>query len=104
MEIHEELHLRRVINASGTLTAYGQSGALPAVITAMADALPLFFEMPVLHARASETIARVTGAEAGFATGCAAAGITIGIAACLAGTDPAKIAQLPDTTHLRQTK
>ena len=102
MEIYEELHLRRVINASGTLTAYGQSAALPAVITAMADALPLFFEMPVLHARASEAIARVTGAEAGFVTGCAAAGITIGIAACLAGTDPAKIAQLPDTTHLLQ--
>jgi D-glucosaminate-6-phosphate ammonia-lyase len=55
----------------------------------------------VLHARASAAIARATGAEAGFATGCAAAGITIATAACMAGTDPAKIAQLPDTTGLK---
>ena len=65
-ELYEELHLWRVINASGTLTAYGQSAALPAVVKAMAEALPQFFEMDVLHARASAAIARVTGAEAGF--------------------------------------
>ena len=41
-------------------------------------ASPLFFEMNVLHARASELIAQVTSAEAGFVTSSAAAGITIG--------------------------
>ncbi len=100
-DIFEELHLRRVINASGTLTAYGQSAALPAVVKAMAEALPQFFEMDVLHARASAAIARVTGAEAGFVTGCAAAGLTLGVAACMTGTEPAKIAQLPDTTGMK---
>lgn len=100
-DLYERLDLRRVINAAGTLTAYGQSSAHPDAVAAMAEALPLFFEMDALHARASRTIARVTGAEAGFVTGCAAAGITIGVAACLAGTDPAKIAQLPDTLGMR---
>ncbi|CAN5706290.1 aminotransferase class V-fold PLP-dependent enzyme [soil metagenome] len=100
-DIFEELHLRRVINASGTLTTYGQSAALPAVVKAMAEALPQFFEMDVLHARASAAIAQVTGAEAGFVTACAAAGLTLGVAACMTGTEPAKIAQLPDATGMK---
>lgn len=100
-DIYEELHLRRVINASGTLTAYGQSATLPAVIDAVTAVLPQFFEMDVLHARACEVIARVLGAEAGFVTSCAAAGLTLGVAACMTGTDPAKIAQLPDATGMK---
>ena len=51
--------------------------------------------------RASQVIARVTGAEAGFVTACAAAGITLGVAACMTGTDPAKIAQLPDAVGMK---
>jgi D-glucosaminate-6-phosphate ammonia-lyase len=100
-DLYEDLHLRRVVNASGTLTAYGQSVALPEVVAAVADALPDFFELDVLHARASQTIARVTGAEAGFVTASAAAGITIAVAACMAGTDPARIAQLPEPTGMK---
>ena len=100
-DIYEEYHLRKVINASGTLTTYGQSAILPRAVDAMQEVATLFFEMNVLHARASELIAGVTGAEAGFVTACAAAGITLGIAACMTGTDPAKIAQLPDATGMK---
>ena len=100
-DIYEEYHLRRVINASGTLTAYGQSAILSGALEAMHAVAGQFFEMNVLHARASEVIAQVTGAEAGFVTSCAAAGLTIGIAACMTGTDPAKIAQLPDATGMK---
>jgi D-glucosaminate-6-phosphate ammonia-lyase len=100
-DVYEEYHLRRVINASGTLTAYGQSAVLPAAVEAMSEVSTLFFEMNVLHARASELIAQLTGAEAGFVTSSAAAGITLAIAGCMTGTDPAKIAQLPDTTGMK---
>jgi D-glucosaminate-6-phosphate ammonia-lyase len=100
-DFYEEYHLRRVVNCSGTLTTYGQSAILPAAVEAMQEASGLFFEMNVLHGRASELIARVTGAEAGFVTSCASAGITLAIAACMTGTDPAKIAQLPDTTGMK---
>ncbi len=100
-DIYETYQLRRVVNASGTLTAYGQSAILPAAVAAMTEVAGSFFEMNLLHARASEVIARVTGAEAGFATSCAAAGITLGVAACMTGTDPAKIEQLPDATGMR---
>jgi L-seryl-tRNA(Ser) seleniumtransferase len=51
-----------------------------------------------LQDRASEVIARATGAEAGLVTGGAEAGLLFGTAAILAGTDPARIASLPDTT------
>src|SRR5690554_3274885 len=100
-DVYEEYHLRRVINASGTLTAYGQSAILPSAVEAMHEVSGAFFEMNVLHARASELVARITGAEAGFVTSSSAAGITLAIAACMTGTDPAKIAQLPDTTGMK---
>ncbi len=85
-DLYEEYHLRRVINASGTLTTYGQSAILPSAVEAMQEVAALFFEMNILHARASELIAQVTKAEAGFVTSSAAAGITIGIAACMTGS------------------
>ena len=100
-DLYEEYHLRRVINASGTLTMYGQSAILPAAVAAMTDASGAFFELNVLHARAGAIIARLAGAEAGFVTSCAAAGITIGVAACMTGTDVGRIAQLPDTTGMK---
>lgn len=100
-DVYEEYHLRRVINASGTLTTYGQSAIAPCAVEAMQEVSSLFFEMNVLHARASELIAKLAGAEAGFVTSCASAGITLGIAACMTGTDPAKIDQLPDTTGMK---
>jgi L-seryl-tRNA(Ser) seleniumtransferase len=54
-----------------------------------------------LQDKASEVIARATGAEAGIVTGGAEAGLLLGTAAILAGTDPAKIASLPDTTGMK---
>ena len=39
--------------------------------------------------------------EAAYVTSSAACGLVLTTAACMAGTDPAKIAQLPDTTGMR---
>ncbi|MEX1020087.1 MAG: aminotransferase class V-fold PLP-dependent enzyme [Litorilinea sp.] len=100
-DVFEEYHLRRVINASGTLTTYGQSAVVPAAAEAMAAVAGEFFEMDVLFARASDAIARIAHSEAGLATACAAAGLTMAVAGCMTGTDPAKIAQLPDATGMK---
>src|SRR5207244_6034802 len=54
-----------------------------------------------LQDKASEVIARATGAEAGLVVGGAEAGLLIGTAAILAGTDPSKIAQLPVTEGMK---
>jgi D-glucosaminate-6-phosphate ammonia-lyase len=99
--LFEDLELRRVINASGTLTTYGQSAALPQAIEASSVMLPEFVELDVLHARASQIIAELTGSEAGFVTACAAAGLTLSVAACMTGTNPARIFQLPDTMGMK---
>ena len=53
-----------------------------------------------LPAAASRTIARLTGAEAGYVTTGAAAALTLSAAAAIAGLDPARMARLPDTRGL----
>jgi L-seryl-tRNA(Ser) seleniumtransferase len=53
-----------------------------------------------LQAAASERIAEATGAEAGYVTPGAAAGMVLGAAACIAGDDYATMARLPDTREV----
>src|SRR5438128_10892299 len=95
------LGLRKVINASGTMTALGASAVSPEVIAAAASILPHFVVMTELQAAASRSIADATGAEAGCVTACVAAGITLGVAACMTGIEMARIEQLPDTRGMK---
>ena len=62
---------------------------------------PKFVDMLDLQHEACRVIQRVVVAEAGCVTSCAAAGIAIGVAACMTGPDMAKVEQLPDTTGLK---
>ncbi len=88
--------LRAVINASGTMTALGASRILPEALAEMAAISARFLRMDELHDHASAVIARITGAEAGFVTGCAAAALTLACAAAITGDDLAAIEALPD--------
>lgn len=101
MGIYEELGVRPVINAAGTLTRLGGSRMAPEVLAAMAEAAGSFVQIEELQERASAIIAELTGAEAGYVTAGAAAGLTLGMAACIAGLDVAAMDRLPDTTGLR---
>jgi L-seryl-tRNA(Ser) seleniumtransferase len=94
------LGLRPVINVSGTMTSLGASIVVPQAIAAMTSILPQFVEMGDLHKLASRTIARLTGAEAGFVTASCAAGITLAVAAAMTGSDLSAIERLPDTGRL----
>jgi L-seryl-tRNA(Ser) seleniumtransferase len=49
----------------------------------------------------SKRLAELSGAEARMVTAGAAAALAVGTAACIGGTDPAKVWQLPDTTGLK---
>jgi L-seryl-tRNA(Ser) seleniumtransferase/D-glucosaminate-6-phosphate ammonia-lyase len=71
------------------------------VAEAMAEAADTYVLIDELSARVGEEIARVTGAEAGLPTSGAAAGIAAGIAACMTGSNLARVHQLPDRTGLR---
>ena len=101
MSLYDELGVRPVINAAGTLTRLGGSRMAPDVLAAMAEASASFVHLDDLQTRAAEEIARITGAEAGYVTNGAAAGLALATAACVAGMDVAAMDQLPDTTGLR---
>lgn len=101
MGVYDDLGLRTVINASGTLTRLGGSRMAPEVLAAMAEAAAAFVPIDALQARAGDIIAGVTGAESGYVTTGAAAGLSLGVAACVAGFDVAAMDRLPDTTGLR---
>jgi D-glucosaminate-6-phosphate ammonia-lyase len=101
VDVYDELGLRTVINASGTLTRLGGSRMAPEVLAAMADAAASFVPIDALQARSGEVIADITGAEAGYVVSGAAAGLSLGVAACVAGMDVAAMDRLPDTSGLK---
>jgi D-glucosaminate-6-phosphate ammonia-lyase len=97
VDIYERLGVTKRINGAGLLTRLGGSLMPPEVLAAMAEAAGSFVDLAELQARASEVIARHTGAEAGYVTSGAAAALTLATAACLTGLDPARMDRLPDT-------
>ena len=92
---YDELGIRPVINAAATLTRLGGSRMPRPVVEAMAAGAGAFVDLPELHRRAGERIAGLTDNEACYVSAGAAAGIAIGVAACITGNDPARIARLP---------
>lgn len=100
-DIYERLGVRPLINARGTHTRLGGTLMRPEVVAAMQAAAGAYVVLDELQDRASEVIARATGADAGMVVGGAEAGLLIGTAAILAGTDPAKIASLPVTDGMK---
>ena len=101
LDIRPQLGLRRIINVSGTMTALGASIVVPDAVETVRGVLTEFVEINDLHRRASEAIARATGAEAGCITASCSAGITVAVAGCMTGADIARIEQLPDATGMK---
>jgi len=100
-DIYRRLGVRPIINARGTHTRLGGTLIRHEVLDAMREAASAYVVLDELQDKASEVIARATGAQAGIVVGGAEAGLLIGTAAILAGADPAKIAQLPVTDGMR---
>jgi len=100
MDLYEKYQLTRVINACGKMTHLAGAAVLPPIAAQATAALPDFFDLDELQKRAGAVIAEATGAEWGCVTACTAAGITLGIAACMTGADRGKIAQLPETAGM----
>ena len=98
MSIYRDLGVRTVVNAAGTLTRLGGSRMAPAVLEAMAEASRSYVRIEDLQEAAGRVIAEATGAEAGYVTSGAAAGLLLGTAACVTGLDLQKMERLPDTS------
>ena len=99
--IYQKLGINPIINAKGTATRLSGGLMPPEVADAMRDATQYCVDMAQLQGRASEIIAEISGAEAGYVTSGAAAGLLLGTAACVTRLDPAKMNRLPDTSGMR---
>ena len=99
--IYTRLGVRPFINARGTWTYLSGSLELPEVREAKQEAARHFVDIFELQRAAGKRLAQLSGAESGMVTSGAAGAIASATAACMAGTDPAKIWQLPDTTGLK---
>jgi uncharacterized pyridoxal phosphate-dependent enzyme len=97
MGVYDRLGVRPVINARGMNTMTSGSLMPPPVLAAMAEAATAFVDMAELNARAGRRIAELIGVEAAHVTSGSAGGLLLAAAACLAGDDPERIRQLPDT-------
>ena len=100
-QVYQKLGMTPIIHGAGTTTRYGGSLMRPETIEAMRQASQAFVNIDELNEAAGETLARLLGAEAALVTGGAAAGLVLQAAACMTGDDPAKVAQLPDTTGMK---
>ncbi len=99
--VYERLGVRPIINASGPATRLSGSIMLPEVAEAMKQASQFCVDIAELQARAGQIIAEITGAEAGYVTSGAAAGLLLATAACVTGLDPDKMNRLPDTSTMK---
>ncbi len=92
---YRELGLRPVINAAATLTSLGGSLMPGPVLESMADAARSFVDIVELQERVGARLAQLTHNEAGYVVSGAAAGITLAVAACIAGSDPDLVGGFP---------
>ena len=97
MDIYQRFGVTRRINGAGLLTRLGGSLMAREVLEAMQAAAGAYVDMAELQSRASDVIARHTGAQAGIVTGGAAAALTLATAACITRHDLSRMERLPDT-------
>jgi uncharacterized pyridoxal phosphate-dependent enzyme len=101
MGVYEELGVIPIVNAAGTVTRYGGSLMDHDVIDVMREASQQFCLLDELQERAGIRIAEMLDVEAAYVTSSAACGLVLTAAACMAGSDPERISQLPDASGLK---
>jgi uncharacterized pyridoxal phosphate-dependent enzyme len=99
--VYRRIGVRPFINARGTWTYLSGSLMLPEVRQAMEAAAQQFVDMFELQRAVGKRLAALSGAESAMITSGSAGAMAAATAACIAGSDPAKIWQLPDTTGLK---
>ena len=99
--IYTKFGIEPLINVHGTWTYVSGSLELPEVRQACEEASHYFVDIYELQAGAGSYLAKVSGAESGMVTSGAAAAMACAMAGCMAGTDPNKVWQLPDTTGMK---
>jgi len=101
MLTYKDLNIKPFINASGTITTLGGSIMPSEVVEAMNAAATSFIDLNELHVKAGEKLAEMIGVPATFISCGAASGVQLSAAACLTGTNPELVRQLPDTSNIK---
>jgi L-seryl-tRNA(Ser) seleniumtransferase len=99
--VYSRLGVKTVINCRGTWTYLSGSLQFPEAREAQAEAGRYFVNIVELQHAVGRRLAELTGAESGIITSGAAGAMASATAACIAGSDPKNIWQLPDTTGLK---
>ncbi len=99
--IYARLGVRPLVNAAGTYTALSASLMPVQVRNAMHEASGSHVSIPELQSAAGKRISELLGVESALVTAGAAAALTLGTAACVAGKDPERIKKLPDLQGMR---
>jgi uncharacterized pyridoxal phosphate-dependent enzyme len=97
----KELGIRPFINAAGTYTMFTASLMPPEVMQAMQSVSRKYVNLVALNQAVGRRLAEKIGCEAAMVTAGAASALTLGTAACLTGTDTAKIRRLPDLAGMK---
>ena len=99
--IYQRMGISPIINAAGSITRLGGTRTRPETLDLMEKAARIMVNIDDLNRAAGKELARLTGAEAGFVCSGAAGGLVLQAAAVIAGNDPVKMRQLPDTSGLK---
>lgn len=100
-DVYTRLGARPFINCTATVTINGGSRLLPEVIEAIEQASYYHVNLDALMEAAGRRLAELLKVEWALVTAGAAAAVAHATAACVAGTDPERIQQLPDLTDLK---
>ena len=97
----DELGVKKVINAWGTVTVLGGTTMTAEVIEAMSEASKVYVDMKDLHVKAGNYIAQMLGVDAACVSSGATAGLILATAACITRGDTEKILALPSSNYTR---
>ncbi len=100
-KVYRDLGVRPLINAAGTYTTLSASLQPREVVLAMEEAARAHVSIPELQAAVGARIAQLLECEAALVTAGAAAALTLGTAACVAGKNQEAIRRIPDTAGLK---
>src|SRR5262245_53502659 len=100
-DVIQELGVRSFINAGGTFTALTGSIMLPEVRAAIQVAGTKLVQLEALHDAVGRRLAELLRCEAALVSAGCASAMMLGTAACIAGSDTARIRRIPDTTGMK---
>jgi uncharacterized pyridoxal phosphate-dependent enzyme len=104
MSLYDDLQIAPVINASATLTRLGGSRMPPEVVEAMSAAAASFIDLGEMQIKVGQRIAEITRNEAAYVSSGAAAGITLAVASCIAGSDLENVECFPHLEGMPRTE